>query len=172
MTITDYPLRSETSGITIESTFGNRGGLHGRRGSNVTTAIEGMWGIDDCVGTGACRVNNCGSPACSKNGWYMSYPNYQECIIGRNCNLNTSLPRSTSACGYTMNPYSKCVSGPFYAYLWECGPNAGQSSASGWCNPGGSHTLIACGNVALLTALANGNNPYTYGHVYAGLYVS
>jgi hypothetical protein len=127
-----------------------------------------MWGIDQCVGQGACRANGCGSRACATNDWFASYPNYQECG-SHNCPLNTSVPRLATHCGGTIAPASDCVAGPFYAYLWECGPEAGQSSSSGWCNPGGSHKLIACGNVALLTALANGKNPYTLGHVYAGI---
>ena len=130
----------------------------------------GMWGIDNCVGEGGCKLN-CGHPTCSTNGWYLTYPNFQDCSGGANCTDNTSLPRSIQTCGAEVGANSNCVSGPFYGYLWECGPARGQSSASGWCNPGGSHTLIACGNVALLTALANGGNPYTYGHVYAGMYV-
>lgn len=100
----------------------------------------------------------------------MSYPHYNVC--GVLCNLNLGLPEATVGCGGILSPVSKCVAGPFFAYLWECGPIAGQSSTVGWCNPGGSHGVIACGTVALLTALANGANPYSYGHVFAGLYVS
>jgi hypothetical protein len=127
----------------------------------------GMWGIDDCVGQGACHAN-CGHGACNDNSWYMSYPNYEECS-GVSCPLNTSLARMPEVCGQKLAPASQCVEGPYFGILWECGPEKGQSSASGWCNPGGSHTLIACGNIALLTSLANGGNPYTYGHVYAAV---
>jgi hypothetical protein len=135
----------------------------------MTTSIGGMWGIDNCVGESACQLHGC-THTCSTNGWYMSYPNFQECG-STNCGLNSSLPRSSATCGGVLNPASACVEGPYYAHIFECGPNPGQYTASGWCNPGGTHELIACGTIALLTALANGSNPYTYGHVYARLYV-
>jgi hypothetical protein len=111
-----------------------------------TVSIAGLFGINQCVGEGGCRANGCGSKACATNAWFISYAHYTECG-SHGCNANTGLPKATVGCGKNMSLESNCVAGPFYGTLWECGPTSGQYSSSAWCNPGGSHQLIACGNI-------------------------
>ena len=87
--------------------------------------ITGMWGIDDCVGEGACTANGCSTHGtCSDNDYYGSYAHYTECS-GHVCPKQTGLtPLSSTGCGQRAGATSTCIVGPFYAWLWECGPVA------------------------------------------------
>ncbi|MDE3111619.1 MAG: hypothetical protein KGK34_01610 [Chloroflexota bacterium] len=127
------------------------------------STITGLAGIDDCVGQGACKANQC-SAACSTTENWMSYPNYVECGTV-SCALNTTIPQASVNCNGFIDVDCPCTSASnASAQLWECGPCPNQYSANYYCGDGTiDREIIACVTSSLFTFLCANCNPLTWG---------